>query len=99
MERGYREYLSSDTERRDPRVSPYFATDLSGLPPAFVLSAEYDSLRDEAESYARSLATAGVPVTAIRLGGAIHGVFQLGGVLEVGRRAMREAAAFLRSIT
>ena len=95
MLRGYREYLG-DADPRDPRISPLLTGDLSGLPPAYVLSAEYDSLRDEAESYARALAEAGVPVVADHFDGAIHGIFQLGGVIGLGRKAIDSAAGFLR---
>ncbi len=98
MERGYREYLPEGVDRRDPRVSPLWNQDLSGLPPAYVLTAEYDSLRDEGEAYARALAEADVPVTAARFPGMIHGFFQLGGVFTEGRRANRQASEFLRAV-
>lgn len=96
MKRGWDEYLSPDADPRDPRVSPLWAADLGGLPRAFVLTAEYDSLRDEAEAYAHGLREAGVPLTLTRYEGAIHGIFQMAGVLESGRRAVHEAAAWVR---
>jgi acetyl esterase/lipase len=99
MKRGYREYLPDGVSLRDPRVSPLWQTDLSGLPPAYVLTAEYDSLRDEGEAYARALEEADVPVTAARFEGMIHGFFQMGGVFSEGRRANAEAAGFLRAVS
>jgi acetyl esterase/lipase len=70
--------------------------DLRGLAPAFVLTAEYDSLRDEGEEYARWLAAAGVPVVLTRYPGVIHGFFQLGGVVGMGREAVSDAARHLK---
>ncbi|MBI4875928.1 MAG: alpha/beta hydrolase [Acidobacteria bacterium] len=96
MQRGWAEYLLGDADPEDPRVSPLWAEDLAGLPPAFVLTAEYDSLRDEGERYAERLREAGVVVTLSRLEGAIHGVFTMGGTLALGREATRRAGHWLR---
>jgi acetyl esterase len=89
-----------DHDPTDPRVSPMLAEDLSGLPPAFVLTAEFDPLRDEGEAYAARLAEAGVEVTARRYDGMIHAFFQLNGVIDRAGEALDEAAAALtRALT
>jgi acetyl esterase len=57
------QYLPGDTQRADPRIAPVLAKDLAGLPPALVMTGEYDVLRDEALRYAARLRQAGVDVT------------------------------------
>jgi acetyl esterase len=88
-------YLASEDQKRHPEVSPLLAQDLSGLPPALIITAEFDPLRDEGEAYAQRLQQAGVSVTATRYPGMIHAFVSMRGVLSGGRQAIQEAARFL----
>jgi acetyl esterase len=92
----WRNYLTGPEHGRDPRVSPLLAPDLSGLPPALVLTAEHDPLRDEGEQYAERMRAAGVPVELTRYDGMAHGFFTMSGVLADARRAVAQAAEYLR---
>jgi acetyl esterase len=96
----YDHYLSGGVgSRTDPRVSPLLAADtaFAGQPSAFVITAEYDPLRDEGEAYAARLRDAGVSVTAQRYNGVIHGFFSMSQMIDIGATALNDAAAALRA--
>jgi acetyl esterase len=84
------QYARSDAERADPRCSPLAAKNLIGLPPALIITAEYDPLRDEAEAYASALRLAHVPVTLSRYAGMVHGFVHLHAFIERGQAALDE---------
>jgi acetyl esterase len=91
----YDHYLGETGDPKDPVLSPLFASDVSGLPPTHVVTAEFDPLRDEGEAYAERLREAGVPVTVKRYDGLIHGFFGMSLVVDASRAAVLEIAAQL----
>jgi acetyl esterase/lipase len=91
----YRTYAGADHDMRDPWVSPIYAADLSGLPPALIIAAEYDTLRDEASAYAERLRAANVPTVYSCYSGMIHGFLQMGGLVADARAALSEIARTL----
>jgi len=89
-------YLRGEEDKLDPLASPLLAADLGELPPAFVLTAECDPIRDEGEAYAERLRAAGVAVEVKRYPGMPHGFFSFGGALTVGKVAFGDAVGGLR---
>ena len=89
-------YLASEAQRTDWRASPLLAPSLSGLPPALVLTAEYDPLVDDGLAYAERMRESGVDVTYSCYAGMIHGFYSLGKFFDDANRAVAESAAALR---
>ena len=73
------------------------AADYSGLPPALILTAEFDPLRDEGEHYASLLDAADVDTKLVRYDGMIHGFFGMREIVPAANEAMAETASFLRA--
>lgn len=89
-------YCPDIEQRKHPLISPLMASDLSGLPPALMITAEFDPLRDEGEAYAARLKEAGVEVEMRRFNGFIHGFFSLAGIIEATREAVELVGSALR---
>ena len=96
MQRFWNLYLDG-ADGMHPDASPLRAGDLAGSPPAFVLTAGFDPLRDEAEAYCEALRAAGVEVECRRYEGAIHGFWRWLAVTRLARRAVDEVAEALRA--
>jgi acetyl esterase len=97
MEWFWNHYAPDPSDRESCFACPAKATDLSGLPPAMIITAEFDPLRDEGERYAERLKAAGVPVTLKRYPGMVHGFFRLSHIIDQGKTALAEAGAALRA--
>ena len=91
----WRHYLPSKEAALNPHAAPLLADRFDDLPPALVVTAEYDPLRDEGESYAAALSRAGVPVELIRLEGMIHACFQMAGVIDRSAELIETVAALV----
>jgi acetyl esterase len=89
----YDHYLEDPSQGDDPRVSPLRAADLSGLPPAFVLTAQYDPLRDQGIAYADALREAGNVVEMTMYEGLFHGFFSMFDLIDAGKAAFDDAIA------
>jgi acetyl esterase len=81
-------YLPKPEDRVDPYASPLLARDHSNLPPAVVITAQFDPLRDEGEAYAAKLRQAGVPVEVVRYDGVIHGFVSFLGIVDQAAAAL-----------
>jgi acetyl esterase len=91
-------YLSGAADISDWRASPARAGTLIGLPPAYVLTAGADPLRDEGDEYAHRLKEAGVPVTYRTFPGQFHGFFTMGKLLQQANVAAKEIGAWLKAL-
>jgi len=90
----YQQYAPPD--REDWRMSPLLAPDHGRLPPALVITAEFDPIRDEGEAYASALSAAGVDVELVRFDGMIHGFFGMHATVDIARQAMDRAGRKVR---
>lgn len=90
------QYVGADIDSPDPLAAPARASSLHGLPPAHVVTAEFDVLRDEGEAYAARLKESGVPVTRRRYDGNIHGFIQFCGVFDDGKTAIADLGHLIR---
>jgi acetyl esterase len=86
------EQYAPGVDRDDPLLSPASAEDLKGLPPALIVTGEYDPLRDEGETYARRLDEAGVAVRHVRYAGLIHHAIMVPKLIGLGARIVQETA-------
>ncbi len=91
------QYLRSPEDAKNPLASPLHSTDLSGLPPTTLITAEYDLPRDEGELYGDRLRLAGVPVVGRRYLGMIHGFVSLPLVTEVAKNALTDLSNDIRA--
>jgi acetyl esterase len=89
-------YIDDARHHHDWRASPLLHDDLAGAPPAFVLTAGYDPLRDEGLAYAQRLSEAGVRTTHICFERQIHGFITMGKVIDEADAAVALCAAVLR---
>jgi acetyl esterase len=94
----WEQYLAGKEDATNPYAVPSVATNLAALSPAHFITAEYDVLLSEGESYAKRLQDAGVPTTMRQYAGMIHGFVQLSGVFDVGRQAISDLAKHLRTL-
>ena len=90
------QYAPDAASRTQPYCAPLLAQSLRGLPPAMVMTAEYDPLRDEGEAYARRLKSDGVPTCLKRYDGLVHGFFGMGYASERARQSVDDACRALR---
>jgi acetyl esterase/lipase len=97
MEWFWNHYAPPGLDRSAPELSPLRREDLSGLPPALVVVAEHDPIRDEALRYAERLAEAGVDVTVHRYDDVMHGFFTMTGVLSRADEAIAAVAGGVRA--
>ena len=94
----WEQYLADESQAANPHVAPLLAPNLSGLPPALVITAEYDVLRDEGERYVERLRAAGVEARAARYDGVHHRFAEMVGILDQAEQAHEEMCAWLRDV-
>jgi acetyl esterase len=92
------QYLGDESQAANPHAAPLLAPDLCGLPPALVITAEYDVLRDEGEQYVERLRTSGVPARLSRYDGVHHRFAEMIGILDQAELAREQMCAWLRDV-
>jgi acetyl esterase len=92
------QYLADESQAANPHAAPLLAPDLRGLPPALVITAEYDVLRDEGERYVERLRASGVPARLSRYDGVHHRFAEMIGILDQAGQAHDEMCAWLREV-
>ena len=97
MEYFWGHYLGDSGAERDPKASPLFARSLEALPPAYIVTTEFDPLRDEGNAYAHRLRDAGVEVTLEQVAGTIHGFLSLAKLIPDADRVIIAEAEFARA--
>lgn len=95
----WRHYLGDPALATQPYASPLGADDLSDLPPALIITAEHDPLRDDGERYAKRLIDAGVPTATIRLLGLTHTAFHMSGRVPAADRIFRAVASAVATVS
>jgi acetyl esterase len=98
MRWSWEQYVPDPRDRSDPLVAPLRAEQLGGLPPAIVVTAEFDILRDEGLAYADRLEAAGVPVFRHHYDGTVHGFFSMGGAVDECAQMVLDVAGDLASL-
>ena len=95
----YKQYAENEEQCADWRMSPLRAADVSGLPPALVLTAEYDPLRDQGNAYAARLSSSGVATEVLCVDGVFHGFFNMVAFIEPAKEAWDLSVATIRRAT
>jgi len=94
----YQQYMANESDKQNPYFLPMVSDNLSDLPPALIITAEYDLLRDEGVAYAERLNRAGVTAKVVCIEGVIHGFFLLTALVEPARQAMDIVSKALRGM-
>jgi acetyl esterase len=96
MEWFWNHYLESQNERNNPYACPLRATNLTNLPPALIITASHDPLRDEGERFSQKLMAAGSKVTCTRYDGVTHGFISFADALDQGKKGIEQAVGALK---
>jgi acetyl esterase len=92
----HEQFLPDDVDRSDLRLGPALAKDFSGLPPALIITAEFDPLRDDGKHYGDLLSAAGVPVEYSCYDGMIHGYFHYGKIIDAATASLNQVIDALK---